>query len=271
MAGREIADSYLSVSQNPSQPGSIGGTLTSAPLCAFAMTSKLIASLPLGLFLCAAGSLHAQPIPCSEVTELNTVFFDFTADTLSDEGRARLDENLTLLGPCPEWGILVEGYTDNVEENRLTLSQRRAEAVLHYYLDHRIEAGRIAVRGRGEDPDSFEEGDPGPGDRNARRAASLPIPLAELPAVRGPETPADPPPYTEHITYDIAFTVDWAPYDERVGDDCPEALTAGASNAPAYMLHEAVLTVEDETFVLDVACLSAARTSPPDRPDTGSA
>ena len=54
------------------------------------MTSKLIASLPLGLFLCAAASLHAQPIPRSEVTELNTVFFSFTADTLDVQGRGRL-------------------------------------------------------------------------------------------------------------------------------------------------------------------------------------
>src|SRR5690606_40366558 len=39
---------------------------------------------------------------CDEVTELNTVFFDFERSSLSEEARSRLDENIDVLRRCPD-------------------------------------------------------------------------------------------------------------------------------------------------------------------------
>ena len=115
---------------------------------------------------------------CDEVTELNTVYFDFDSSALTADARARLDENLEVLRRCPNICVVINGYTDDVEEDKLRLSQRRADEVRAYYVANGITEDRLRARGLGEAPDANNKEDPGPGDSRARRADSLPTSCA---------------------------------------------------------------------------------------------
>ena len=111
---------------------------------------------------------------CADITELNSVFFGFGASTLTADARARLDENIEILRRCPDICVTIYGYTDDRESNEMRLSQRRADAVMEYYVSQGIDASRLRADGRGQDPDANSKEDPGPGDSRARRADSLP-------------------------------------------------------------------------------------------------
>ncbi|MEM6782468.1 MAG: PKD domain-containing protein [Bacteroidota bacterium] len=117
---------------------------------------------------------------CQDVSELNTVFFDYDASALNTEAQSRLDENIEVLERCPDLCVIVNGYTDDREGNKLSLSEQRATAVAAYYVQSGIDQSRIQTRGLGEAPDSNSKEDPGPGDRNARRAESLPVGCSAL-------------------------------------------------------------------------------------------
>jgi len=117
---------------------------------------------------------------CDEVTELNTVYFDFDMSALTSDARSRLDENIEVLRRCPNVCVVINGYTDDVEQDKLRLSQRRADEARAYYVANGIAESRLRARGLGEAPDANNKEDPGPGDRNARRAESIPVDCARL-------------------------------------------------------------------------------------------
>ncbi|MEM9996509.1 MAG: PKD domain-containing protein [Bacteroidota bacterium] len=119
---------------------------------------------------------------CAEVNDLNTVFFDYGASSLTSDAQGRLDENIEVLQRCPDLCVIVNAYTDDREGDKLRLSERRAGEVKAYYMEMGIDESRIVARGLGEAPDSNSKEDPGPGDRNARRAESAPVDCAELPS-----------------------------------------------------------------------------------------
>jgi outer membrane protein OmpA-like peptidoglycan-associated protein len=52
----------------------------------------------------------------------------------------------------PNISALVEGHTDNVgdDEENMTLSKDRANAVLAYLVERKVDAGRISAEGYGE-------------------------------------------------------------------------------------------------------------------------
>ena len=111
---------------------------------------------------------------CENVTELNTVYFGYRSATLTDEARGRLDENLVVLNECPAVCVTVNAYADDRESDKVRLSERRAQSVADYYTSMGISEDRVRARGLGEAPDSNSKEDPGQGDRNARRAESIP-------------------------------------------------------------------------------------------------
>ena len=111
---------------------------------------------------------------CENVTELNTVYFNYRLADLTDEGRSRLDENLAVLRECPQICVTINGYSDDREQDKVRLSERRAQSVADYYTSMGISEDRLRTRGLGEAPDANSKSDPGPGDRNARRAESIP-------------------------------------------------------------------------------------------------
>ncbi|MEL6442776.1 MAG: PKD domain-containing protein [Bacteroidota bacterium] len=119
---------------------------------------------------------------CAEVSDLNTVYFDYGASSLTADAQGRLAENIEVLERCPNLCVVVSAYTDDRESDKLRLSERRAGEVKAYYMENGIDDSRIVSRGLGEAPDSNSKEDPGPGDRNARRAESAPVDCDELPS-----------------------------------------------------------------------------------------
>jgi outer membrane protein OmpA-like peptidoglycan-associated protein len=89
---------------------------------------------------------------CSDLTELNTVFFGHNSAALDDEAKGLLNENVEVLNECPDLLTRLDGYSDRRERNPLRLSERRAAAVEQYYIEQGIAASRLMARGLGRDP-----------------------------------------------------------------------------------------------------------------------
>ncbi|MGB3542609.1 PKD domain-containing protein [Rubrivirga sp.] len=112
---------------------------------------------------------------CADITELNPVFFGYGAATLTADAMSRLDENIEILRRCPDICVTINAYSDGAEPgDAMRISQRRADAVMQYYVSQGIDADRLRAIGRGVDPDANPKEDPGPGDSRARRADSIP-------------------------------------------------------------------------------------------------
>jgi outer membrane protein OmpA-like peptidoglycan-associated protein len=90
-----------------------------------------------------------EPAICSEITEMNSVFFGRNSSTLTAEGRAALQENLEILLECPNLNARVEGFAAPGERNPQQLSEDRARAVEQFYIDGGVPANRLNVMGRG--------------------------------------------------------------------------------------------------------------------------
>ena len=86
---------------------------------------------------------------CYEVTEMNSVFFNRNASTLTNEARAALQENLEILQECPNLCARIEGFAGPGERNAQQLSDDRARAVQQFYIDNGVAASRLTPTGRG--------------------------------------------------------------------------------------------------------------------------
>lgn len=91
-----------------------------------------------------------EPAICSEITEMNSVFFGRNSSTLTAEGRAALQENLEILNECPNLNARIEGFAAPGERNPQQLSEDRARAVEQFYIDGGVPANRLDVTGRGQ-------------------------------------------------------------------------------------------------------------------------
>ena len=83
---------------------------------------------------------------------LNNIFFDYKSDTLRRESRPELDRLIELMRAYPTMTIEVAGHTDDIGSDAYNnaLSQRRAEAVLHYMTSvGGVEPKRVVARGFG--------------------------------------------------------------------------------------------------------------------------
>ena len=81
----------------------------------------------------------------SELIEGKVVEFEFASDQLTDDGTALLDDLLVALVEFPAVSVEIAGHadTDGNADRNLDLSQRRADAVVAYFVS------------RGESPDRF--------------------------------------------------------------------------------------------------------------------
>lgn len=99
--------------------------------------------------------------------------FEFDKATLSPKGKAMLDQNIQIMKDNPKLKVRIAGYTSaaGTEEYNQDLSERRADAVMGYMLDHgNISAERVDAIGYGETrPATYE---PIPGDVQSRAAKS---------------------------------------------------------------------------------------------------
>ena len=82
---------------------------------------------------------------------LNNVFFDPEKAAIRPESTAELERLVKLLNDTPRLKIHLCGHTDNagqIDANK-DLSQKRAQAVASYLIDHKIKAERLQVTGYG--------------------------------------------------------------------------------------------------------------------------
>lgn len=110
------------------------------------------------------------PKDFSDLEVLEGVFFATNKDTLGKTSIAILDRAVEALKKHPSVRVEISGHTDSVgnREYNMDLSQRRAEAVKKYLVDHGIDAARMEVRGAGPD-EPLDSNSSNPGRAKNRR------------------------------------------------------------------------------------------------------
>ena len=101
--------------------------------------------------LCACASKPAQKcVP--KVIILKGVNFDYNKSALRPESYPVLDDNLAVLKSRPKMTITIVGYTDSDGNDAYNqkLSETRASAVMQYFLEKGIPAGRMQALGKGK-------------------------------------------------------------------------------------------------------------------------
>ncbi len=90
------------------------------------------------------------------------VNFDNAKDSLRPDAVAILDEAVAILKRYPGLKVEIAGHTDSAgsDENNLDLSQRRAQAVMNYFLGKYIDADRLTAKGYGEAEPIADNGTP---------------------------------------------------------------------------------------------------------------
>ena len=90
-----------------------------------------------------------------EVVEvvLQDVFFDYDKFNIRDEFRGILSANAELLLDNPEVELLVEGHCDErgTSEYNMALGEKRAKAVLDFYVAYGVAASRLSLVSYGEE------------------------------------------------------------------------------------------------------------------------
>jgi len=84
---------------------------------------------------------------------LQTVYFGFDRDDLSDEGRRIVKDNAGWLQRHPKFNVVVEGHCDErgTIEYNLALGERRARAVRDYMVNLGLPDGRVRIVTYGEE------------------------------------------------------------------------------------------------------------------------
>ena len=97
-------------------------------------------------------SIRVTEFRCSEITELNSVFFARNSTAIDETAAGLLMENIEVMNECPDLLVRLDGYADRGERNPMNLSSGRASAVEQYYIENGISANRLTARGLGRDP-----------------------------------------------------------------------------------------------------------------------
>jgi len=79
------------------------------------------------------------------------VLFDFDSAKIKSEAHPMLDEAVAILKKNPAIKVEVDGHTDNMgpAAYNMKLSERRANAVMKYFVDKGVAAGRLTMKGFG--------------------------------------------------------------------------------------------------------------------------
>jgi len=79
------------------------------------------------------------------------VMYDFDSAEIKSEAYPMLDEAVLILKKNPEIKVEIDGHTDNrgSAAYNMNLSERRAKAVMKYFVDHGIETQRLTTKGFG--------------------------------------------------------------------------------------------------------------------------
>lgn len=89
----------------------------------------------------------------SAPTLIDNIFYDFDKATLRDTSKIALDKLVTMLNENPNITIELSAHADYKGSARYNkaLSQRRAESVVRYLIDHGIAADRLTPKGYGKE------------------------------------------------------------------------------------------------------------------------
>jgi len=90
--------------------------------------------------------------PTKKTIVLRGINFDFDKAVIKPEFEGVLDAGVEVLKENPGVHVTVAGYTDSVGTDQYNqgLSERRAKAVLDYFVAHGVEASRLTAVGYGE-------------------------------------------------------------------------------------------------------------------------
>ena len=89
----------------------------------------------------------------TQVSELETIYFDFDRAVIRDDQKPKLRENASDIKSRPEWRqIVIEGPCDErgSEEYNLALGERRANTTKRYLVDTGVSAARLDTVSFGE-------------------------------------------------------------------------------------------------------------------------
>ena len=96
--------------------------------------------------------------PVEEVLEvepivLEDVFFDFDKFNIKKEYESVLTENAEILMDNPDVALLIEGHCDErgTNEYNIALGEKRAKAVMDFYVSYGIDADRLSMVSYGEE------------------------------------------------------------------------------------------------------------------------
>lgn len=105
----------------------------------------------------AANAKEAEPAKPAPATDTATavgfrINFAFNSAVIPPAHFSQLDRVADLLRQEPALSLAVEGHTDAVgsAEYNIELSRRRAVAVVHYLVDHGVQANRLMAVGKGK-------------------------------------------------------------------------------------------------------------------------
>ncbi len=98
---------------------------------------------------------YVLQFPLASITApvlIDNIFYDFDKATLRPESQEALDRLVNLLNENPNVTIELSSHTDNRGSDAYNerLSQRRAESVVNYLIEHGIAADRLSPVGYGE-------------------------------------------------------------------------------------------------------------------------
>jgi outer membrane protein OmpA-like peptidoglycan-associated protein len=96
--------------------------------------------------------LYLNPIEKGEIIRLNNIFFASGKYELLSESYGELDKLLQVLKSNSKMKIEISGHTDAVgaDNDNMTLSNNRANAVMNYLLEKGIAKNRLSAKGYGE-------------------------------------------------------------------------------------------------------------------------
>ncbi|MEN9786343.1 MAG: hypothetical protein RLZZ299_1607 [Pseudomonadota bacterium] len=118
------------------------------------------------------------------------ITFETRSDTIRPSSEFTLQEALSVLEEYPDVRLEVEGHTDDVGDDafNLELSDRRAHAVVRWFVEHGVDPVRLQARGYGETRPLAEN------DSDAGRAENRRVEFRLLQAERPPVEPEFPTP-----------------------------------------------------------------------------
>lgn len=106
----------------------------------------------------------AAPAPAPMVFVISDVNFDFDKATLTPKAEGILNEVVNTLRDQPGVRYVVDGHTDSTGSDAYNreLSERRAQAVRNFQINHGVPAGQLTIRAFGEsDPVSSNSNESG--------------------------------------------------------------------------------------------------------------